>query len=106
MPSLGALVGLVPLAIGVGKTDNEIEAPLAIAVLGGLATSTALSLVCCPRCRAGSRIPIVRAGYNRHGRTPSREAAASAGFSLAHCSRYRARVDSAPARIFHEHHGS
>ncbi|MEO8019089.1 MAG: efflux RND transporter permease subunit [Pseudomonadota bacterium] len=41
-------LGLIPLALGVGRAGNEIEAPLAIVVLGGLATSTALCLVVLP----------------------------------------------------------
>jgi len=48
MTALVTALGLVPLAWGTGKAGNEIEAPLAIAVLGGLATSTALSLVVLP----------------------------------------------------------
>ena len=48
MTALVTALGLVPLALGVGKAGNEIEAPLAIAVLGGLATSTLLCLVVLP----------------------------------------------------------
>jgi CzcA family heavy metal efflux pump len=48
MTAIVTALGLVPLAIGVGKAGNEIEAPLAIAVLGGLASSTVLSLVVLP----------------------------------------------------------
>lgn len=48
MTALVTALGLIPLALSVGKAGNEIEAPLAIAVLGGLATSTALCLVVLP----------------------------------------------------------
>jgi Cu/Ag efflux pump CusA len=48
MTALVTALGLVPLALGVGKAGNEIEAPLAIAVLGGLASSTVLCLVVLP----------------------------------------------------------
>jgi Cu/Ag efflux pump CusA len=48
MTALVTALGLIPLALGVGKAGNEIEAPLAIAVLGGLASSTALCLVVLP----------------------------------------------------------
>ena len=39
------LPGLAPLAFGLGKAGYEIEAPMAITVLGGLATSTVLNLL-------------------------------------------------------------
>jgi CzcA family heavy metal efflux pump len=48
MTALVTALGLIPLALGVGKAGNEIEAPLAIAVLGGLASSTILCLVVLP----------------------------------------------------------
>jgi CzcA family heavy metal efflux pump len=48
MTALVTALGLIPLALGVGKAGNEIEAPLAIAVLGGLASSTVLCLVVLP----------------------------------------------------------
>ena len=48
MTAIVTALGLIPLAFGVGKAGNEIEAPLAIAVLGGLASSTILCLVVLP----------------------------------------------------------
>jgi Cu/Ag efflux pump CusA len=48
MTAIVTALGLVPLALGLGKAGNEIEAPLAIVVLGGLTTSTVLSLVVLP----------------------------------------------------------
>jgi Cu/Ag efflux pump CusA len=48
MTALVTALGLIPLALGVGRAGNEIEAPLAIVVLGGLATSTVLCLVVLP----------------------------------------------------------
>ena len=48
MTALVTALGLIPLALGTGRAGNEIEAPLAIAVLGGLATSTILCLVVLP----------------------------------------------------------
>jgi CzcA family heavy metal efflux pump len=41
-------LGLLPLAIGSGEPGREIEGPLAIVILGGLVTSTALSLFVLP----------------------------------------------------------
>jgi CzcA family heavy metal efflux pump len=48
MTALMAALGLVPLAIGLGRPGHEIEAPMAIAVLGGLTTATFLNLVVLP----------------------------------------------------------
>ena len=41
-------LGLLPLAIGSGAPGREIEGPLAVVILGGLATSTALTLLVLP----------------------------------------------------------
>ena len=35
---------MIPLALGLGRPGDEIEAPMAIAVLGGLTTATLLNL--------------------------------------------------------------
>jgi len=48
MTALVTVLGLIPLALGAGRAGNEIEAPLAIAVLGGLGTSTLLCLIVLP----------------------------------------------------------
>jgi len=47
MTSLTTLVGLIPMALGIG-TGSEANAPLARAVVGGLALSTALTLLLIP----------------------------------------------------------
>jgi Cu/Ag efflux pump CusA len=41
-------LGLLPLAVGSGQAGREIEGPMAIIILGGLITSTALSLLVLP----------------------------------------------------------
>jgi Cu/Ag efflux pump CusA len=41
-------IGLLPLALGSGDPGREIEGPMAIVILGGLATSTILSLFVLP----------------------------------------------------------
>lgn len=49
--ALAALVtglGLLPLALGAGEAGREIEGPMAIVILGGLVTSTALNLLVLP----------------------------------------------------------
>ena len=41
-------LGLLPLALGTGEAGREIEGPMAIVILGGLVTSTALNLFVLP----------------------------------------------------------
>jgi len=41
-------LGLMPLALGSGQPGKEIEGPMAIVILGGLVTSTALNLLILP----------------------------------------------------------
>ena len=48
MTALTAVVGLVPIAWAAGEPGSEILAPMAIVVLGGLASSTLLNLLVIP----------------------------------------------------------
>ncbi len=48
MTALMAALGLVPLALGLGRPGHEIEAPMAITILGGLTSATFLNLVLLP----------------------------------------------------------
>ena len=48
MTALVTALGLLPMAIGSGSAGREIEGPMAIVILGGLATSTALNLLVLP----------------------------------------------------------
>jgi Cu/Ag efflux pump CusA len=48
MTALTAALALLPLAMGGGEPGKEIQAPMAIVVLGGLLTSTALNMVVVP----------------------------------------------------------
>ncbi|MEP6571305.1 MAG: efflux RND transporter permease subunit [Gemmatimonadota bacterium] len=55
-------LGLLPLALGSGDPGREIEGPMAIVILGGLVTSTALSLFV---------LPTIALRYGRfHARSP------------------------------------
>jgi multidrug efflux pump subunit AcrB len=63
MTTLAAMCGLAPLAFGWG-TGSEMERPLAIAVIGGLSTATAFTLVLIPVLYAAvakrqSAVPIL-----------------------------------------------
>jgi len=60
MTALVTALGLLPLAIGSGAPGREVEGPMAIIILGGLATSTALNLLV---------IPTLALRYGRFERT-------------------------------------
>ncbi len=48
MTAITAVLALVPLALGGGEPGKEIETPMAIVILGGLFTSTALNMIVLP----------------------------------------------------------
>ena len=48
MTALVTGLGLMPIALGSGQAGREIEGPMAIVILGGLVTSTALNLFALP----------------------------------------------------------
>jgi Cu/Ag efflux pump CusA len=48
MTALTAALALLPLAFGIDEPGKEIEAPMAIVILGGLLTSTALNMIVIP----------------------------------------------------------
>jgi len=48
MTALVTALGLAPLAFGLGRAGYEIEGPMAVTVLGGLASSTVLNLLLLP----------------------------------------------------------
>lgn len=52
MTTFAAIGGLLPLAVGLGS-GSEMEKPLAIAVIGGLSTATAFTLIAIPVLYAG-----------------------------------------------------
>lgn len=60
MTTFAAIGGLLPLALGIGA-GAAMEQPLAIAVIGGLSTATAFTLVVIPVLYAGiagNRVPV------------------------------------------------
>jgi Cu/Ag efflux pump CusA len=60
MTALVTGLGLLPIAIGSGEAGREIEGPMALVILGGLVTSTALNLIVLPAIylRSGDKILI------------------------------------------------
>jgi Cu/Ag efflux pump CusA len=48
MTALVTGLGLLPLALGSGAPGREVEGPMAVIILGGLVTSTALNLLVLP----------------------------------------------------------
>lgn len=51
MTTLTTVLGMIPLALGIGE-GSELEAPIAVAVIGGLSVSTLLTLVVVPAAYA------------------------------------------------------
>jgi len=48
MTTLAMGAGMLPIAVGWGAADSSFRAPMAVAVIGGLMTSTVLSLLVIP----------------------------------------------------------
>ena len=48
MTALAAGLALIPLALAIGQPGSEIQAPMAIVILFGLLTSTALNMIVVP----------------------------------------------------------
>jgi multidrug efflux pump subunit AcrB len=48
MTTIAMAAGMLPIAIGWGAADPSFRSPMAIAVIGGLVTSTVLSLLVVP----------------------------------------------------------
>jgi CzcA family heavy metal efflux pump len=61
MTALAAGLALVPVALGLGKPGSEIQAPMAIVILFGLLSSTALNMVVVPAVyfRFGQKATLV-----------------------------------------------
>ncbi len=52
MTSLTTILALLPLTIGIGESAS-LRSPMALAVIGGLVSSTLLTLDCDPMCLLG-----------------------------------------------------
>ena len=77
------MLGLVPMSLGIGE-GSELQVPLARVVIGGLLTSTLITLVFVPRCTRCSR----KAG-----------AVCSSGATLSRTSRTESAVNQGPDTV-------
>lgn len=66
MTAVTAGLGLLPLALALGEPGAEIQAPMALVILTGLATSTALNMVVVPALLAAWGGDTVRADDAEH----------------------------------------
>ena len=48
MTTIAMVAGMLPVAVGSGAADSSFRSPMAVAVIGGLVTSTLLSLLVVP----------------------------------------------------------
>ncbi|RYF63570.1 MAG: efflux RND transporter permease subunit, partial [Comamonadaceae bacterium] len=53
MTTLAMGAGMMPIALGIGAADSSFRSPMAVAVIGGLITSTLLSLLVIPAVFTG-----------------------------------------------------
>ena len=53
MTTLAMGAGMLPIALGIGTADPSFRSPMAVAVIGGLITSTFLSLLVIPAVFTG-----------------------------------------------------
>ncbi len=72
MTSLCAILGMLPLALSLGSS-SKIQAPLATAVVGGLLTSTCLTLLVVPAVYTFFDDLAVRFGADKNGPTADAE---------------------------------
>lgn len=63
MTTIAMGAGMLPVALGMGEADSSFRSPMAIAVIGGLVTSTLLSLLVIPV--AYSYLDDFKSGCNR-----------------------------------------
>jgi hydrophobic/amphiphilic exporter-1 (mainly G- bacteria), HAE1 family len=73
MTTLATILGMLPMALGIG-VGSEANAPMAIAVIGGLSTSTLLTLIVVPV--AYTLLDDLSVRYNKIRRTKTTERSA------------------------------
>ncbi|MGO9931753.1 MAG: efflux RND transporter permease subunit [Steroidobacteraceae bacterium] len=78
MTTVAMVAGMFPLALGIGGADSSFRRPMAIAVIGGLVTSTALSLLVVPAAYTyvARAEHLFRRVFHRNGATGQEHAAA------------------------------
>jgi len=67
MTAVTAALGLLPLALALGKPGSEIQAPMALVILTGLVSSTILNMVVVPvllaRWGGVTKAPVASNGF-------------------------------------------
>lgn len=78
MTALTAGLALIPLALGGGEPGNELQTPMAIVILGGLLSATALNMLVLPALYwlYGEQAVVARAGERSVATAPVRVAPA------------------------------
>lgn len=66
MTTASTILGMLPIALGIGA-GSELRAPMAVAIIGGLVTSTLLSLIVVPVLYA--LLDDLRSRFRKRGRT-------------------------------------
>ena len=79
MTAIATILALIPMALGIGGKGGFLSTPLAVVVIGGLFTSTFLTLILVPVLYLALRPAAGRGGRLRAGRRGGTPLAAGGG---------------------------
>src|SRR3546814_12066114 len=92
MTTVALVAGMLPMALNLSGTDSSFRSPMATAVIGGLITSTVLSLVVVPVVYEVVDTPAGWLSRKLHRRRP-----ADGGLAGSHCTHGPARGSGTPS---------